>query len=120
MTDPVIKLFVQGYEEEIARLREQLAVADLLVQERDLAIHRAEAAEAQLAEMREALERIEQHCNDATQVIASAGTHAPSLNKARVSRMFNVIYRESIKHHRAALASPVSREAKPPLTVEDE
>ena len=56
---------------------------------------RAEAAEAQLAEMREALKPF---------------AHAPvgSFTTADFERV------------RAALASPVSREAKPPLTVEDE
>ena len=66
MTDPVIKLFVQGYEEEIARLREQLAEAQGVIArdgpEMDAYRERAEAAEAQLAKMRAALEGMTEHC----------------------------------------------------------
>ena len=85
---------------ENERLREQLAEAQSEDQWNriswkrisEVERERAEAAEAQLTEMREALLTIAENSDDVL------GRHVA----------------------RAALASPVSREAKPPLTVEDE
>lgn len=56
-----------------------------------------------VAELEAALRAIRDDCNATTQVIAQAGNNGqPALSKARVRRMFNVIYRRAT----AALGAP--------------